>query len=74
MSTWLSDLRKKDPKLADAYRVVGNQPVWALRNMVRALSRLTLLNTVEDRQRLKAAKYIIRHYGKAKRQLQKQHG
>jgi hypothetical protein len=43
--------------------VVGNQPDWALRNMVRALSSLPLLNTPEDNQRLEAAKLVLRHRG-----------
>lgn len=61
MSTWLSDLERKNPKLADAWKIVGNQPRQALRNMVRALSRMTLLNTPEDWRRLDAARYILAH-------------
>lgn len=58
MSTRHDDI--KDPKLAAAYRKVGNQPHWALRNMVKALSMLPLMNTPEDNERLAAAKYILR--------------
>lgn len=61
-STWYSDLKKKDPQLAAAYAVVGvNQPMFALRNMVRALSSMNLLNTPDDEKRLEVAKYIIEH-------------
>jgi hypothetical protein len=59
MSTWLDDLKKSDPKLAHAYGVVGNQDRTCLRNMVSALSSLTILNTREDNERLAAARYIL---------------
>ena len=59
MSTWLQDLSRSDPALADAYRVVGNQSRTCLRNMVRALSIMNLLNTAEDNRRLAAAQYIL---------------
>jgi hypothetical protein len=59
MSTWLDDLTKTDPKLAAAYRVVGNQDRICLRNMVRALSSMPMLNTADDDARLVAAKYIL---------------
>lgn len=58
MSTWLDDL---SPELRKAYKVVGNQPTWALKHMVRALSSLSWLNTPEDKARLAAAKYILSH-------------
>jgi len=56
MSTWLDDL---SPKLRHAYSIVGNQPRWALKNMVSALSGLTQLNTAEDNRRLQAGRYIL---------------
>jgi hypothetical protein len=46
--------------LEDAKRIVGNQPTYALKNMVKALSTLTWLNTREDEERLIAAKIIIK--------------
>ncbi len=46
--------------LEDAKRIVGNQPTYALKNMVKALSTLTWLNTREDEERLTAAKIIIK--------------
>lgn len=46
--------------LDEAKRLVGNQPTWALKNMVKALNMLTWMNTAEDIQRLEAAKVIIK--------------
>lgn len=46
--------------LEEARRIVGNQPTWALKNMVKALNKLTWLNTEEDKERLAAAKLILR--------------
>lgn len=58
MSTWLDDI--KDPKLRHAWQVVGcNSDRQSLRNMVAALSSLTILNTREDNLRLNAARYIL---------------
>lgn len=59
MSTWLDDLKTSDPKLAHAYSVVGNQDMTSLKNMVAALSCLTILNSREDNERLAAARYIL---------------
>ena len=63
MSTWLDDLKEQNPKLAADYALVGNQSTDCLRNMIRALSMLTALNTPEDDARLAAAKRIIRNRG-----------
>ena len=46
--------------LDEAKRIVGNQPTWALKNMVRALKMLPLMNTVEDEKRLAAAVLVIK--------------
>lgn len=46
--------------LDEAKRIVGNQPTWALKNMVKALKMLPLLNTKEDDQRLAAAVLVIK--------------
>lgn len=46
--------------IEQAKRIVGNQPVWALRNMVKALKMLPWLNTADDLERLKAAKIVLR--------------
>jgi len=46
--------------LIEAKKIVGNQPTWALKNMVKALNMLPLLNTAEDEQRLIAAKIVLK--------------
>lgn len=52
--------------LEEAKRIVGNQPTWALRNMVKALSMFGgYLNTPEENLRLKAAKVVLRNSKKA---------
>lgn len=63
---FLDDLRNTNPALAEAYALVGNQPLSALRAMVRALSFHPWLNTGEDYARLAAAKFILRNARKAK--------
>ena len=37
-----------------------NQPTYALKNMIKALSMLELLNTEEENQRLKDAKQELK--------------
>lgn len=46
--------------LNEAKEIVGNQPTWALKNMVKALKMLPLMNTVEDEKRLAAAVLVIK--------------
>lgn len=59
-------MRKLTPqtiqKIRRAHSIVGNQPRYALRNMVKALSMLPRLNTVEENERLAAAKIVLRHW------------
>jgi|TARA_R110002126_G_scaffold121737_1_gene263262 hypothetical protein len=43
-----------------AWKIVGNQPKWALKNMIHALNLLPALNTPDDDQRLIAAKIAAR--------------
>ena len=50
--------------LIEAKKIVGNQPTWALQNMVKALKMLPWRNTAEDEQRLIAAKVILRERNK----------
>ena len=50
--------------LIEAKEIVGNQPTWALKNMVKALKMLPALNTAEDDLRLEAAKVVIRERSK----------
>lgn len=49
-----------------AIKLVGDQPVYAIRNMVKALHMCEWLNTESDLQRRIAGQYILRH-GKAYR-------
>jgi len=44
-----------------AKRIVGNQPLWALRNMIKALKMHSWLNTPEDNERLEAAQIVLRN-------------
>lgn len=53
--------------LEEAKKIVGNQPTFALRNMVKALSMLTILNTPEDWQRKRAAEIVLRDRRKGTR-------
>lgn len=46
--------------LIEAKQIVGNQPTWALKNMVKALNMLPRLNTEEDELRLQAAKIVLK--------------
>ncbi len=43
-----------------AWSIVGNQPKWAIRNMVKALSIFAGLNTKAENERLQAAKIALR--------------
>lgn len=52
--------------LDEAKKITGRQPTWALRNMVKALSLHPWLNTETDKQRLKAARMVLRDNRKAK--------
>ena len=46
--------------LIEAKKIVGNQPTWALTNMVKALQMLPWRNTAEDELRLQAAKIVLK--------------
>jgi hypothetical protein len=45
----------------EAWSIVGNQPVWAIRNMVRALSMMPALNTTTENTRLTAGKICLKN-------------
>ncbi len=45
--------------LSEAKKITGNQPTWALKNMVKALSMHSWLNTQEENERLSAAQLIL---------------
>ena len=51
--------------LQEAKKIVGNQPRWAIKNMVKALSMLSLLNTPEENERLAAGKLVLKSKGKS---------
>jgi hypothetical protein len=42
-----------------AVQLVGDQPMWAIRNMITALSSLSLLNSAEEDERLEAARWAV---------------
>jgi hypothetical protein len=46
--------------LEQAKKIVGNQPNWALKNMVKALKMMPILNTAQDEQRLAAALVVLK--------------
>ena len=46
--------------IEQAKRITGNQPTWALNNMVKALSLHPWLNDAEDNTRIIAAQIILR--------------
>ena len=50
--------------LEEAKKIVGNQPTWALKNMVKALNMLPALNTAEDELNLQAAKVVLKERNK----------
>ena len=50
--------------LTEAKKIVGNQPTWALKNMVKALQMLPWRNTAEDELRLKAARVVLKERNK----------
>ena len=39
-----------------AWKIIGNQPKWAIKNMIKALNMSPWLNTDKDKLRLAAAK------------------
>lgn len=68
--SWLQE--KKDKAERDgmtwAYEAVGwTGPLWATRNMVKALSMMSMLNTPAENERLRAGKAIIKYESKQKK-------
>ncbi len=43
---------------AEARKILGNQPKWALRNCCKALQMCSLMNTPEEWDRLRALKAL----------------
>lgn len=50
--------------IEQAKKIVGNQPEWALKHMVKALSAFSILNTPEDNERLLAARVMLAYNNK----------
>ena len=46
--------------LSEAKQIIGNQPLWAVRNMRKALEMLTWNNTPEDWERLEACYVVLK--------------
>lgn len=46
--------------VAEAWGIIGNQPKWALKNMIKALEMCSALNTPEENTRLEAAKIAVK--------------
>lgn len=54
--------------LEEAKKIVGNQPSWALNNMIKALEMFGgFMNTPEENQRLQAAKIVRKANRKTRR-------
>ena len=52
---------RKNPMTYDeAKKITGNQPAWALRNMIKALELHPWLNTPAEQQRLIAARIVAK--------------
>jgi hypothetical protein len=45
--------------IEEAQKICGRSPVWAIKNMVKALRMARWLNTKEDEQRLAAGLLIL---------------
>ena len=43
----------------EALKILGNQPNWAIKNMKKALSMCTWLNTEEETKRLEACNVLL---------------
>jgi hypothetical protein len=67
MSTYLGELRTRDPERAADLAMLGNQPTVCLRNMVKALRMCPWLNTPADEDRLAAAQRELRRRQKEAR-------
>jgi hypothetical protein len=44
----------------EAIKITGNQPIWALKNMVKALKMMQILNTLAENEKLKAAQIVLK--------------
>jgi hypothetical protein len=46
--------------IEQARKITGNQPRWALANMIKALAMCSGINTPEENERLAVAKWLQR--------------
>ena len=46
--------------IQEAWSIIGNQPKWAIKNMIKALSMMKSLNTLEENRRLEAGKICLK--------------
>jgi phosphoribosylcarboxyaminoimidazole (NCAIR) mutase len=61
MSIYAEDLKKSNPlKYAD-YVIAGGNSGVALKNMIKALSMMPMLNSPEENLRLAAAKRLLKN-------------
>jgi len=44
----------------EAWKIIGNQPKWAIKNMIKALQMMPLQNTPEENRRLEAAQIAVK--------------
>jgi hypothetical protein len=52
--------RKNPVTYDEAKKIIGNQPAWALRNMIKALELHQWMNTPEEQERLIAARIVAK--------------
>ena len=44
-----------------AWKIIGNQPRWAIKNMVKALGMFAAIHTPEETRRLQAARICLKN-------------
>ena len=47
----------------ESWQIIGNQPLYAIKNMDKALSMFEMFNTKSENLRLKACKIILQSKG-----------
>ena len=47
--------------IQEAWKITGNQPRWAIKNMVRALGMFSAIHTPEEQLRLRAARICLKN-------------
>tara|TARA_R110001606_G_scaffold368275_1_gene524059 strand:- start:548 stop:721 length:174 start_codon:yes stop_codon:yes gene_type:complete len=49
--------------IEESYQIIGNQPLYAIKNMYKALSMFEMFNTNIENLRLKACEVILQSKG-----------